>query len=98
MRLLLYPIAVAVRLTRGEPEEAERACRRVEVSTSWFHGRAWIGTAHEVGGLLARASGDRARAADQLGRARSTFAALGQPYDEARCTAALATVVDMPKP
>jgi ATP/maltotriose-dependent transcriptional regulator MalT len=92
--VLLYPVAVAVRLARGEPEEAERACRRVEDSTSWFQGRAWIGTAHEVRGLLARASGDRARAADQLTRARCTFAALGQPYDEARCMAALATVVD----
>lgn len=91
--VLLFPVAVAVRLARGEMDEAERACRRVEDSTAWFHGRAWIATAYEVRGLLAHARGDRDVAADLLGRARAAFAVLGQPYDEARCTAALATVV-----
>jgi hypothetical protein len=94
--VLLYPVAVAVRLARGETDEAERACRRVEDSTSWFHGRAWIATAHEMRGLLARAAGERERAADRLTRARAMFAALGQPYDEARCTTTLATVLDDP--
>jgi tetratricopeptide (TPR) repeat protein len=91
--VLLYPVAVAVRLARGELDEAERACQRVEDSTTWFHSRAWIASAYEVRGLLACASGDRDVAADRLGRARAAFADLGQPYDEARCSAALATVL-----
>lgn len=92
--VLLYPIAVDVHLALGEPDAAERACRRVEESTTWFTSRVWIATAHEARGLLARAEGRGDVAADQFSQARAGFAALGTPYDEARCIAALATVVD----
>lgn len=87
--VLLYPVAVRVRLARGELPEAEAACRRIEESTTWFHSRVWIATAHEARGLLARAEGDFALAADQLEQAQAAFASLGQPLDEARCLAAL---------
>lgn len=85
--VLLYPVAVAVRLARGELAEAEASCRRVEESTTWFHSRVWIATAHETRALLARAEGDIDFAADQFEQARAGFAALGQPFDEARCLA-----------
>ena len=85
--VLLYPVAVAVRLARGELAEAEAACRRVEESTTWFHSRVWIATAHETRALLARAEGNIDFSADQFEQARAGFAALGQPFDEARCLA-----------
>jgi tetratricopeptide (TPR) repeat protein len=85
--VLLYPVAVAVRLARGELAEAEVACRRVEESTTWFHSRVWIATAHETRALLARAEGNIELAVDQFEQARAGFAALGQPFDEARCLA-----------
>lgn len=91
--VLLYPVAVRVRLARGELSEAEAACRRVEESTTWFHSRVWVATAHETRGLLARAEGDLALAADQLEQARAAFASLGQPLEEARCLDALAAMV-----
>jgi hypothetical protein len=86
--VLLYPVAVAVHLARGDPDEAEQVCRRVEEATTWFHSRAWIATAHEARGLLARAEGKRVLAADHLEQARAALAGLGQARDEARCFAA----------
>ena len=80
-------MAVAVRLARGELAEAEAGCRRVEESTTWFHSKVWITTAHETRALLARAEGGIELAADQFEQARAGFAALGQPFDEARCMA-----------
>lgn len=94
--VLLYPTAVRVHLERDEAEAAEWACAQVEESTTWFHSRVWIATAHETRGLLARAERKPDLAADQLDQARAGFSTLGQPYDEARCIAALATVVDGP--
>lgn len=88
--VLLYPVAVRVRLARGELAEAEAACQRIEESTTWFHSRVWIATAHEARGLLAKAEGDLAMAADHFEQACAAFASLDQPLDEARCSEALA--------
>lgn len=90
--VLLYPAAVAVNLARGEYDEAERACQRAEESTTWFHSRAWIATAHELRGLLSHACGHEQPARHHLDRALSVFRTLEQPYDEARCLEALATL------
>lgn len=87
--VLLYPVATRIHLARGDLEAAERACRRVDASTTWFSSTAWVATAHEMRGLVAEAGGDLPRAADQLDQARQTFADLAQPHDVARCQAAL---------
>lgn len=76
---------------RGELAEAEAACRWGEESTTWFHSRVWIATAHETRALLARAEGNIELAVDQFEQAQAGFAALGQPFDEARCLANVET-------
>jgi tetratricopeptide (TPR) repeat protein len=96
--VLLYPAAVAVHLARGEMEQAERAGAKAEEATTWFHSRAWLATARYLRGLLAEARRETGYSAQCFEQAASVFRQVGQPYDLARCLAALARVTNQNEP
>jgi DNA-binding SARP family transcriptional activator len=90
---LLHPVSVPVALAGGMRDVARLAVRQATDSGAVFQSGAWRAAAAHAGGLLAIAENDTATAVRDLDAASRTFAALGQPYDEARSLEALAVAL-----
>jgi hypothetical protein len=86
---LAVPAAIAC--ARGG--DLERARRHLEVATHLAHmfwrGGAWHAAVDEAQGVLSAREGRGAEARERFERARSTFAAIGQPLDAERCQQAI---------
>ena len=87
---LLHPVSVPVALAGGRLDVARLAAEQATESGAEFQSGAWRAAAAHARGLLAIADDDIPAAVRDLDSAGRTFAALGQPYDEARSLEALA--------
>ncbi len=90
---LLHPVSVPVALAGGRPDLARLAAEQATESGAEFQSGAWRAAAAHARGLLAIADQDGPGAVRDLDAASRTFAALGQPYDEARSLEALAVAL-----
>lgn len=77
----------------GEVEQVSRRLDEAERIAAMWHGGPWVAAVWEARGAQRRAEGNYARAASAFEEAATRYAALGRPYDEARCRAASEAVV-----
>jgi DNA-binding SARP family transcriptional activator len=91
---LLLPEAVRVELAWGNLAEAEKHATRLEEVGARYGSRAWTAMAEQARGRVLGARGQAEPAYQALERAKETFAAIGSPYEAARCALTQARALD----
>lgn len=87
---LLLPVAVSVRIARGDLAAAEEYCQRLDEATARYESRTWVALAGQARGELAVAQGDAAAAIAFYTAARAGFQEANNQQAAHQCDEALA--------